>query len=416
MNPLPYGRHDISEEDIAAVVACLRSDRLTQGPRVAAFEEALREATGAKYAIAVSNGTAALHIGALSLGLSKGDVGITSAITFVASANAIRYAGADVELVDVDPATGLMDIDDLSKEVARLESEGRPPKLIVPVDLAGQPADLPAIRAIADACGARVLEDAAHSFGATHTHQGAVHRVGDGRFAQGTTLSFHPVKHITTGEGGALLTNDDAVADTARRLRTHGISYDLAARAKDHDGPDDPFSGPWLYEQELLGFNYRLTDIQCALGLSQMTRFPAFLARRRSLAARYDGAFAEESFAGLLRPLRKEAGRSGAYHLYVVQVVAGKGEPLASVAARRKRLYLFLKERGILAQIHYIPVSRQPFHRATGERPLPGALAYYAASLSLPLFPAMEDADLERVLMALGDWAAIERAATTRPS
>lgn len=388
LKPLPYGRQSIDDDDIAAVVACLKSDFLTQGPAVRRFEESLVEATGAKYAVAVANGTAALHLACLAAGVRQGDVGVTSTITFVASANAVRYAGGTARFADVDPETGLMAVASLEERVREAK-----PKVVLPVDLTGAVADLPAVQAVARRAGALVIEDAAHSLGADYTHDGSVHRAASCAHSDMAILSFHPVKHVTTGEGGAITTNDEALHKELLDLRTHGITKDPQKLQKN--------DGPWYYEQRALGFNYRITDLQCALGASQMKKLGRFVARRRELAARYDSAFAPH--ADRVKPLVVRAGVRSAYHLYVVRVVARPGEDLASVADRRKRLYLALAEKKIFTQVHYIPVHRQPDflnHRMGGET-LPGADAYYASCLSLPMFPAMSDADVDRVVRAV---------------
>jgi UDP-4-amino-4,6-dideoxy-N-acetyl-beta-L-altrosamine transaminase len=377
--PLPYGRQWIDDDDIAAVVEQLKSDWLTQGPAVGAFEKALCEVTGAKYAVAVNSGTAALHLACLVAGVGPGDVGLTSDITFVASANAIRYAGGRPVLIDVDPSTALISLEQLEARALALR-----PKVLIPVDFSGAVADLPRIRAIADRVGAIVIEDAAHSLGATYTHEGTVYRAGCGVHAQLATLSFHPVKHITTGEGGAITTNDEKLYARLLELRTHGISKDPARMGKN--------DGPWYYEQVELGLNYRITDVQCALGTSQLKKLPRFVERRRELARRYDRAFA--AMSDRVRPLAVRTGCSSSYHLYVVNVAA----------ERRKPLFLSLREQNIMPQVHYIPVHTQPdFVRAGfSEGKFSGAEEYYAGCISLPLFPKMTDDDCDRVIAAVG--------------
>lgn len=402
MTPLPYGRQWIDDDDIAAVVACLRGDWLTQGPAVEAFEKALAAETGAKYAVAVASGTAALHLAAMVAGVGPGATGVTSAITFTASANCIAYCGGRPEFADVDPDTALIDLNSLDQRVKQLTAAGTPPKVIVPVDLAGQPADLPAVRAIADRCGAKVISDAAHSLGGSYRHAGQTVRAGACVHSDLAILSFHPVKHITTAEGGALLTNDDALAAKARDLRTHGIHRDPARLTR----PDE---GPWYYEQAALGYHYRISDLQCALGLSQLNKLGPFVARRNAIARRYDAAFAKPPFAGWLAPLRQlPATVTNAYHLYVVKLARRPGESLEQLAARRKGLYLALRERKILTQVHYIPVPMQPYYRdraCARSCDACGARAYYSACLSLPLFPKMADADADRVIGALAELA-----------
>lgn len=394
---LPYGKQLIEDDDVAAVIAALKSDFLTQGPAVPRFEAALCEATGAKYAIAVANGTAALHLAALAAGVRAGDYGVTSDITFVASANAIRYAGGASLLADVDPETSLVSVASMAARVAEIEALGKKPKVLIPVDMTGAVAPLAEVRALADRVGALVIEDAAHSLGATYTHGGVTYRAGCGQHAHMATLSFHPVKTVTTGEGGAIVTNDDALAAELRDLRTHGITKD-AARLEKNDGP-------WYYEQRTLGFNYRISDIQCALGESQMKKLGRFVDRRRAIAARYDAAFADPVFRGKLAPLRVPEGQRSAYHLYVVRVLSRAGEALAATRERRRAVFEHLRERSILPQIHYIPVHTQPDFRRAGlsEGAFPGADAYYAGCLSLPMFPLLGDDDVDRVVDTLRD-------------
>ena len=398
---LSYGRQDISEEDIRAVVECLRSDFLTQGPRVAAFERSLCEATGARHAVAVANGTAALHLAYLAMGVGPGDVGVTTPISFAATSNGMLYTGAAVAFADVDESTGLVRPDAVERVVERLARDGRAPKVITPVDMAGQPADREAIKAIACRCGARVLEDAAHSLGATYEVGGQTFRVGSCAHADAAILSFHPVKHVTTGEGGAILTNDDALHAALLDLRTHGIHKDPARMQRP---ADDPFSGPWYHEQARLGFNYRITDIQCALGVSQMTRLSAFVARRQAIAARYDAALSRGILAEHVAPTRRLPNRTHARHLYVVQVRSRAGEDVKATAQRRKAIFLRLAEQRIYCQVHYIPIPWQPYYAGNPlvvQGTYPGAEKYYASSFSIPMFPAMTDGDVDTVLEAL---------------
>jgi perosamine synthetase len=387
--PLPYGRQTIDDSDVAAVGEQLRGDWLTQGPKVAEFEEALTEITGAKYAVALSSGTAALHLASLAAGVRPGTQGLTSDVTFVASANGIRYAGGAPTLVDVDPATGLMDAGATKAALAALPSL----KVVVPVDLAGTVADLPAFQEIARKAGALVIEDASHSLGATYTHEGQTFLAAGCAHADMAVLSFHPVKLLTTGEGGAICTNDESLRRELLELRTHGITRD-AARMTRNDGP-------WYYEQRTLGFNYRITDIQCALGVSQARRFPRFVARRRELAALYDERL--KQLGDRIAPLQLPKGAVSAYHLYVVRLVPLANETNEGVAARRLALYLSLRDDGIFPQVHYIPVHRQPDFVANGlsSGNFDGAERYYAGCLSLPLFPNMTDADVERVMASL---------------
>ena len=393
-SPLPYGRQSIDEDDIAAVVRVLRADFLTQGPEVKRFEESLANATGAKYAVAVANGTAALHLACLAAGVRTGSVGITSTITFVASANAIRYAGGTAKFADVDPDTGLMSMASLAERIEETKKTGATPKVIIPVDLTGSVADLAAVRAQANAIGAMVIEDAAHSLGGTYEVSGTRFNAASCTHSDMAILSFHPVKTVTTGEGGAITTNDDALYRELCDLRTHGITKDPARLSRT--------DGPFYHQQQTLGFNYRITDMQCALGVSQMRKLDRFVARRREIASLYDKAFLP--LASKVTPLRVPAGGNSARHLYVIRLVAKPGETLAALTERRKSLFIGLAEQKIFGQVHYIPVHTQPDFRnnGMGTESLPGAEAYYASCISLPMFPAMADGDVQRVVDAVG--------------
>ena len=397
--PLPYGRQWLDEDDVAAVDQVLRGDWLTQGPTVAAFERALAEACGVRHAVAVSSATAGLHLACLAAGVGPGDVGLTSPITFVASANCVAYCGGTPAFSDIDPATVTLDPDALEAACRR-----RRPKVILPVDFSGQPADLPRIQEVARRHGALVIEDAAHSLGATYEHDGQTIRAGSCVHADMAVLSFHPVKLITTGEGGAVLTNDPDLCQRLRDLRTHGITKDSSRLTRDE--------GAWYYEQHELGFNYRITDIQCALGAAQLRKLPAFVERRRQLIGRYRERLSDLSEHVTL--LTEVPGRRSSYHLLVVRLRGG--------ALLRRRVFDSLHARGIRAQVHYIPVHLQPWYRRQfGFQPgdFPHAEAYYAGCLSLPLFPGMADTDVDRVAVALrGALAESERrpAPRARPS
>lgn len=395
---LPYGKQLIDDDDVAAVATQLRDDWLTQGPTVARFEAALCEITGAQYAVAVSSGTAALHLACLAAGVGPGGVGITSTNTFVASANAIRYCGGRPRMVDVDADTGLMSMSGLEAAVDELGVAGQRPRVIVPVDFSGATADLVGVERVAQACGAVVIEDAAHSLGAEYVHGGQTYRAASCAHTAMAILSFHPVKHLTTAEGGAITTNDPALYAKLLELRTHGITRDPAKLTRN--------DGPWYQEQQSLGYNYRLTDIQCALGVSQARKFPGFLARRRAIAVAYDAAFARAPFTSRMEPLRVPPGVSSAYHLYVVRVVARDGESLEGIAARRKQAYMLLREKGIFPQVHYVPVHMHPdYQQFVAGQHFTGADAHYASCLSLPMYPALSDSDVQRVIAALGDIA-----------
>jgi perosamine synthetase len=378
MKPLPYGRQWIDDDDIAAMIEVLRGDFLTQGPTVQQFEQALAEYCGALYAVAVNSGTSALHIAALAAGVGKGDIGITSPITFVASANCIAYCGGTPRLVDINPATANIDVDLLEKACAEYK-----PKVIIPVDFTGQPADLPQIKKIAENYGALVIEDAAHSLGASYMDDGVEYKVGACAHADMTILSFHPVKHITTGEGGAVLTNDETLYERLLEFRTHGITKDPAKLRRN--------DGAWYYEQQSLGLNYRITDFQSALGLSQMRKLDDFVAKRRELVRLYKEAL--KDVAGV-KLLTEQPNKRSSYHLLVALIENGK----------RREVFDRLQEQNIRVQVHYIPVHFQPFYQENfGFRAgdFPNAEKYYEQCISLPMFPAMTAGDVERVADAL---------------
>jgi UDP-4-amino-4,6-dideoxy-N-acetyl-beta-L-altrosamine transaminase len=390
---LPYGRQSIDDADIRAVEDVLRGDWLTQGPAVARFEAALCEATGARHAIAVANGTAALHLAMLAAQVGPGDVVLVPTITFVATANAVRYAGGRPVLVDTDADTGRIDLAALERALAAQRRAGVRVRAVVPVDYAGTPADLVAVRALASQAGAYVIEDAAHSLGASYAHDGRAFQAAGCAHADMAILSFHPVKHITTGEGGAVTTNDYTFAQRLRDLRSHGI-------VREPSRLRHPDEGPWWYEQQSLGFNYRLSDLQCALGTSQLARLEAFVARRRALAARYRDGLADHPG---VRVLGVPAGASSSYHLQVVRLTPRDGEDLAGVASRRRALFLRLRNAGIHPQVHYIPVHRQPdfVDAGLGDGAFPGAEALYAGCLSVPMHPGLRDEDVDRVIDVL---------------
>jgi UDP-4-amino-4,6-dideoxy-N-acetyl-beta-L-altrosamine transaminase len=368
---LPYARQSLDEADIEAVVQVLRGDWLTQGPKVAEFEVALSQTTGAPYVVAVSNGTAALHLACLAAELGPGDIGVTSSVTFLASANAIRYTGAQPFLADINPETGLVTPETLQKATTR-------PKVIIPVDLTGSVPNLPAIETWAKNIGAIVIEDAAHALGATYEYEGKVYRAASCAHTDMAILSFHPAKHITTGEGGAICTRSRQLYERLLLLRAHGIQKFPSPLGGEGLG----VRSPWWQEQRMLGFNYRLTDIQCALGISQLKKLDRFLQRRKEIAAKYDEAF------GDIR-LRVPKDVESAYHLYVIQV------------SERHRVYDELLNAGIGTQVHYIPLYKQPDFKQFGFEELPGAEKYYSGCLSLPIFPGMRDLDVDDVIQTL---------------
>ncbi|MGI4739917.1 MAG: UDP-4-amino-4,6-dideoxy-N-acetyl-beta-L-altrosamine transaminase [Janthinobacterium lividum] len=383
-HPLPYGRQHITEADIAAVVDTLRSDFLTQGPRVTEFEEKFAAYVGARHAVAVSNGTAALHLCALALGVGPGQRVITTTITFAASANCVRYCGGEVYFADIDPATGLLDLQKV-KQLLEAHPKGYFSG-IIPVDFAGLAVDMEAARALADAHGLWLIEDACHAPGGFFVDsQGEKRFCGSGQLAELAIFSFHPVKHIATGEGGMVTTNDDALARHLRRLRTHGIEREATGLLRQDEGG-------WYMEMQELGYNYRISDILCALGISQLARADEGLARRRQLAAQYDAAFAEMVGVDVLAP-----GQPGhAYHLYVILV------------ENRRGLYEFLRTKNVLAQVHYVPVHRMPYYEKLGWQAgdFPHAEAYYARCLSLPLYPTLTNEEQAYVIDCVREFLA----------
>ncbi|WP_374575257.1 UDP-4-amino-4,6-dideoxy-N-acetyl-beta-L-altrosamine transaminase [Phenylobacterium sp.] len=377
---LPYGRQTIEDDDIAAVAEALRADFLTTGPTVAAFERAFAETVGAAHAVACSNGTAALHLAMLALDVKPGEVCIAPSITFLATANCARFVGAEVVFADVDPDAGLMTPDTLAEALGRAEGRVR---AVLPVHLRGDVAELPALQALAAQAGAVLVEDAPHALGSTMRFGNQAERVGDCRHSAMATFSFHPVKTIATGEGGMVTTGDARLAERLRTLRSHGMVRPAGAE-------------PWWYEMPELGFNYRLPDVLCALGLSQLSKLPRFVERRRALAARYHDRLAP--LAPLVRPAARPEWSDPALHLMVALI--------DFEAAGRTRLQVVeaLRERGVGSQVHYIPVHRQPYYRERyGALDLPGAEAWYARCLSLPLYPGMADEDVDRVADALSE-------------
>ena len=382
MTMIPYGRQSISQADIDAVVEVLKSDFLTQGPAVPAFEQAVASYCGVPHSVAVNSATSALHIACLSLGVGSGDLVWTSPITFVASANCALYCGAEVDFVDIDPRTYNMSVERLHEMLVAAERVGRLPKVVIPVHMAGQSCDMAAIHALAQHYGFRVIEDASHAVGATYRGS----PVGDCRYSDITIFSFHPVKIITTAEGGLALTRDPAVAERLELLRSHGVTREPRLMSGEPEGP-------WYYEQVDLGFNYRMTDIQAALGLSQLARLDEFIAQRRERVARYDVAFAEQPLA---RPWQHPDTNS-AWHLYVIRL------DLKRNALSRRAVFDGLRERGIGVNLHYIPVYRQPYYRQLGFSPgaCPEAERYYEEAITLPLYPGMDEAAQDHVTASL---------------
>jgi UDP-4-amino-4,6-dideoxy-N-acetyl-beta-L-altrosamine transaminase len=378
MTFIPYGRQEVTEGDIAAVVAVLRSDWLTQGPVVPDFEAAVARACGVAHGVAVNSATSALHVACLALGLGPGDRLWTSPITFLASANCALYCGAQVDFVDVDCRTGNLSVEALAYKFEVAAAANALPKILVPVHLAGQSCDMAAIGALAQRHGVRVIEDASHAIGGSLRGE----PIGNCRYSDITVLSFHPVKIITTGEGGMAVTQDEKLAERMALLRSHGMTRDPALMERQPDGP-------WSYDQIALGFNYRMTDLQAALGRSQLGRLPECIDRREALANRYD-----QLLAGLdvRTPIRESFGRS-AWHLYIVQVEA----------SQRRAIFDALRAANIGVNVHYIPVHTQPHYRRLGFHTgqFPAAEAFYANAISLPMYVGLTDAQQDRVVDGL---------------
>jgi UDP-4-amino-4,6-dideoxy-N-acetyl-beta-L-altrosamine transaminase len=378
---IPYGRQSISDADVAAVVEVLRSDFLTQGPAVPRFERKVAEACGVAHAVAMNSATSALHVACMALGVGPGDRVWTSPNTFLASANCARYCGADVDFVDIDPHTYNMSAQALAAKLETAQRSGRLPKVVIPVHFAGQPCDMDAIAALAARYGFKVIEDASHAIGAGF----GPHRIGDCRYSDITVFSFHPVKIVTSAEGGMATCRDAALAATMERLRSHGMTRDPALMTQ---APD----GPWYYEQIELGYNYRLTDLHAALGLSQMDRLDEWIERRHRIADRYDA-----ELAGLPLALpRRVAGRRSALHLYVVRVST-------NAPMDRAALFAHLRAQDIGVNVHYIPVHLQPYYRQLGFAPgdFPEAEAYYRDAITLPMYASLDEADQSRVIAVL---------------
>ena len=379
---IPYGRQNIDQNDIDAVSVVLKSDWITQGPVIEQFEKAVAVYSGAAYGVAVNSATSALHVACLALGLGPADRLWTSPNTFVASANCALFCGAQVDFVDIDPLTCNISVGALESKLRKAEKAGKLPKIVVPVHFSGQSCDMRAIGALSQRYGFRVIEDASHAIGGKYLGN----PIGNCRYSSITVFSFHPVKIITTGEGGMALTNDTALAERMSRLRSHGITREPSMMPLEPDGR-------WHYQQIDLGYNFRMTDIQAALGMSQLTRLDEFVQHRHEIAADYD-----RLLSGLpVKLLQRASDCYSAYHLYVIRLESGADSGL------RRKVYDYMYNAGIGVNVHYIPVHMQPYYQALGFRfgDFPEAEKYYAEALTLPLFPGLGEEDQSRVVAAL---------------
>ncbi|EOQ98125.1 UDP-4-keto-6-deoxy-N-acetylglucosamine 4-aminotransferase [Leptospira wolbachii serovar Codice str. CDC] len=383
MKQIPYGRHSINQSDIDSVLDVLNSDFLTQGPQVAAFEKAVCEYVSCKYAVAVNSATSALHLACLALGVKEGDFVWTSPISFVASSNCALYCGADVDFVDIDPISYNMSVDSLREKLIRAEKEGKLPKVVIPVHLAGLSCDMQKISELGKEFGFRIIEDASHSIGGEY--QGR--KVGSCQFSDITVFSFHPVKIITTGEGGMCTTNDAELENTMYRLRSHGITRNPKEMT---EAPD----GPWFYQQLDLGYNYRMNDIQAALGISQMKRLDQIVKRRHEIKDYYNQILADLP----LKLPQESLDSKSSFHLYIIQVLE------KNLKADRKEIFERLRVSGILVNVHYIPIYHQPYYQKRynySYSSFPEAENYYKNVISLPIFPELSTEDQDRVKEAI---------------
>lgn len=379
---IPYGRQDISEQDINAVVDVLKSDFLTQGPQVPLFEAALKEACNVQYAAAVNSATSALHIACLALGLGERDWLWTTPNTFVASANCGLYCGAQVDFVDIDPRTYNLCAGALEKKLIAAKAANKLPKVVVPVHFSGQPCDMQAIHKLSKAYGFSIIEDASHAIGGKYQGE----PIGNCRYSDITVFSFHPVKIVTTAEGGAAVTNNAKLAQAMELLRSHGVTRDTSLMTQ-------PSEGPWYYEQVDLGFNYRMTELQAALGVSQMQRLDTFVARRHELAARYNELLKD---LPITLPWQHEDSYSG-LHLYVIRL------QLDNIDKTHLEVFQGMRDAGILVNLHYIPVHTQPYYQVLGfeQGDFPQAEQYYKEAISLPMFPTMTESQQDEVVAVL---------------
>lgn len=377
-----YGQQDITQADIDAVVSVLKSINLTQGPNIPQFEQSVLAHTGANHAVAVNSATSALHIACRALDLGPGDWLWTTPNTFVASANCALYCGAQVDFVDIDAKTYNLCPSQLATKLAQAEQSGQLPKIVVPVHFGGQPCDMAAIHALSQRYGFKIIEDASHAIGGKYKGE----PIGNGRYSDITVFSFHPVKIITTAEGGMALTNSDELATRLGLLRSHGITRDPVLMNR-------PMDGPWYYQQVALGYNYRMTDIQAALGVSQMTRLNQYVARRHEIAERYNGLLAE---LPLTLPWQ-HADSFSAYHLYVIRL------KLDDISATHLQVFEALRAKDIMVNLHYIPVHTQPYYQQMGfkQGDYPEAERYYREAISIPMHPTLTDAEQDEVVCAL---------------
>lgn len=393
---LPYGRQSVSEEDIAAVSRVLRSDWLTQGPLVEEFEAGIRKLTGAAHAVVCNSGTAALHLATMAAGLREGLAAIVPAITFVATANTVRMTGAEVVFADVDPQTGRMTAETLDAAFAKADAAKQEVHAVMPVHLGGAATSLAEIAAVSVRRAAMVVEDACHAFGGSHPGpNGSAVPVGSCSGSAMACFSFHPVKPVTTAEGGAVTTNDAALAGRMQRLRSHGLTREPGLMANRAEGFDaSGAANPWYYEMPEIGWNYRISDIQCALGVSQLARLDAFRNHRAALARQYRQLLAP--LAPSVVPVPETEGVESGHHLFVVLI------DFDAVGLTRAYVMNELRRRGVGTQVHYIPVPMQPYYaRRYGKGEFPGAMRYYRRCLSLPLFASLDESDVPRVVETL---------------
>lgn len=379
---IPYGRQDISDADIQMVVDVLRSDSLTQGPAVPAFESAVADRCGAQYAVAVNSATSALHLACLALGVGPGDRVWTSPITFVASANCALYCGAQVDFVDIDPRTYNLSVACLEAKLAQAEKAECLPHVLIPVHLCGQSCEMSRIHELSRRYGFKIIEDASHAIGGKYRNE----PIGNCRYSDITVFSFHPVKIITTGEGGMAVTNDPRLVKRMQLLRSHGITRESENMTRESDGP-------WYYQQITLGFNYRMTDVQAALGLSQMTRLEEFVSKRHAIFRRYGEMLPR---LPVVLPWQHPDGYSG-LHLYVVRLKLGE------MCKTHCEVFEAMRTAGVGVNLHYIPVYRQPYYEGLGFKPghCPEAERYYAEAISLPMYPSLTEAQQDHVIHVL---------------